>query len=61
MKFIELTDRFGYSILINFDKVEHIQEVHEGNKDFFTRLQFNDSFLYVQEPYTQIKSRLAGE
>lgn len=60
MKFIEVTDRFGNSTLINFDKVEHIQEVQEVNK-YFTKLQFNDGYLYIQEPYTQIKSRLAGE
>lgn len=60
MKFIEVTDRLDNRILINFDKVEHIQEVQEyGNN--FTKLQFNDGFLYIREPYTQIKSRLAGE
>ena len=60
MKFIEVTDRFGNSILINFDKVEHIQEVQENDKTF-TKLQFNDGYLYIQETYTRIKSRLAGE
>ena len=60
MKFIEVTDRFGEKSLVNFDRVEHIQEVHEADKTF-TRLQFNDGYLYIQEPYTQIKSRLAGE
>ena len=60
MKFIEVTDRFGNSILINFDRVEHIQEVREFDK-YFTQLQFNDGFLYIKETYTQIKNRLAGE
>ena len=60
MKFIEVTDRFGKKILINFDKVEYNKEVHEADKTF-TKLQFNDGYLYIQEPYTQIKSRLAGE
>lgn len=57
MKFIEVTDRFGNKILINFDRVEHIQEIHELGGDF-TKLQFNDGYLYIQEPYTQIKNML---
>ena len=57
MKLMELIDRFGHKVLINFDRVEHIQEVHEADKTF-TRLQFNDGYLYVQEPYTQIKNML---
>lgn len=57
MRFIEVTDRFGDVVLINFDKVEHIQEIRENGKTF-TKLQFNDGFLYIQEPYTQIKNML---
>ena len=61
MKLMELIDRFGHKILINFDRVEHIQEVHEADKTF-TRLQFTDGCLYVQETYAQLKKAwLAGE
>lgn len=60
MKFIEVTDRFKDNVLVNFDEVVLIQEVQEFDK-YFTKLQFKDGCLYIKEPYTQIKDRLAGE
>ena len=64
MKFIEVTDRFGEKVLINFENIEQIRTIKDKNETY-TELEFTNPnkhvFMYVQEPYTQIKSRLAGE
>ena len=59
MKFIELTDRFGQSITVNFDKVETFYEVEDG-KEKFTKLNFANStyYFYVKETYEQVKEAL---
>lgn len=61
MKFIELTDRFGEKITINFDRIEKFMEATERKKKF-TRLDFMNGtpnyFMYVTETYEQVKEAL---
>ena len=57
MNFIEVTDRFGDIVLINFDRVERIYEVKDNGKNF-TKLVLSNGFLYIKETYAQIKELL---
>ena len=60
MNFIELTDRHGDKITINFDRIESFTRADSHEK--FTRLDFindtRDCYIFVKETYEQIKEML---
>ena len=61
-KFIELTDKFGFSRLVNVDHIVDVHEVDDLTRVYLSiKIEANSHYIKVQETPEQIVALINGQ